>query len=87
MTCRSCAIAEAQPNAAQFSPGCDNCTARALAVTGAHLESEDIGYMTPQYRTALDKCFGEAWKQWHEVVKEWGAKVRRKKAQTKERTC
>jgi hypothetical protein len=36
--------------------------------------------MTEQYRTALDKCFGEQWKEGHEMVKEWGAKVRRSKA-------
>lgn len=80
MTCPSCAAAEDQPNAAQFTPGCTSCTARALAVTGAHLESQAAGHMTEQYRTALDKCFGADWASGHEAVKEWGSRVRRAKA-------
>lgn len=84
MTCQPCADAEAQPNAATFGQGCHSCMARALAGTGAHLESQATGSMTEQYRTALDKCFGEDWKRGHEMVKEWGAKVRKAKARS---TC
>ena len=80
MTCDACTAAESQPNAATFGQGCTSCLARALAVTGAHLESQQAGAMTEQYRTALAKCFGEAWKEGHEMVKGWGAKVRQTKA-------
>lgn len=81
MTCDDCTDAEKQPNMPSFKPGCTSCLARALAVTGAHLDSQQAGAMTEQYRTALDKCFGEAWKEGHEMVKGWGVKVRQKRAQ------
>lgn len=80
MTCEACVEAKSQPNAPSFTPGCESCQARALAVIGAHLESEEAKTMTEQYRTALGKCFGERWKEGHEMVKEWGAKVRRSRA-------
>lgn len=68
-----------QPKSAQFTPGCESCMARALAVTGAHFESQQAGRMTEQYRTALEKCFGDGWKAGHEAVKEWGARMKRSK--------
>ncbi len=76
MTCPSCDAAQAQPRAAQFTPGCDSCMARALAVTGAHSESQQAGHLTEQYRTALEKCFGEAWQRGHESVKEWAKRMK-----------
>lgn len=76
MTCPSCDQAMQQPKSAQFTPGCESCMARALAVTGAHSESQQSGRMTEQYRTALKKCFGEDWQRGHESVKEWAGRMK-----------
>jgi len=77
MTCRSCASAEQQPDLDEFSSGCMSCSGRALAVTGAHLESLALGAITAAYRGALEKIFGaDRWRQGHELVKGWGEKLK-----------
>lgn len=36
--------------------------------------------MTPEYRAALGKVFGEAWREGHEAVREWAGKMQQGKA-------
>lgn len=78
MGCPACAAAESTPNRDGFEQDCCGCKARALAATGAHLESAERGGITPQYREALEKLFGaDAWREGHELVKGWAIKIRR----------
>lgn len=73
--CQQCADAIADPRSEQFRAGCEGCTARALAATGAHLESKKLGRMTPVYRGALDKLFGDRAADGHKAVMEWAGRV------------
>jgi hypothetical protein len=75
--CPACAAAESTPNRDGLERDCRGCTARALAATGAHLESEQRGGITPQYRAALEKLFGAGWREGHELVKGWACKLRK----------
>lgn len=63
MTCPSCQAAKDQPKAAQFSPGCLSCEARAMAVTRADLLED--------YTGAAKRLFGDRGKEGHALVKEW----------------
>ena len=65
----------AEPRALCSGPG---KLCGALAVTGAHTESQQSGRMTEQYRTALKKCFGEDWQRGHESVKEWAGRIKQR---------
>lgn len=76
MACDSCIAAELAPRANDFTAGCDSCKARALAVTGAHEESQRAGKLTAQYTGALKTLFGDAWKAGNEAVKAWAAKAK-----------
>lgn len=80
MTCQACTEAERDPTRDEFSNFCASCDARALAATGAHLASRAAGRMTPEYRDALGKVFGEAWREGHEAVREWAGKMQQGKA-------
>lgn len=78
MMCPACAAAQSTPNRDGFEQDCISCKARALAVTGAHLESAERGGITPQYRASLEMMFGaDKWREGHEMVKGWATKIRR----------
>ncbi len=49
--------------------------ARALAATGAHIESAELKAMTPRYRGALETLFGAQWQRADERVREWGNRI------------
>lgn len=79
--CDACASAETQPDRDEFRRDCRSCVARALAATGAHIESAAKGGITQQYRGALGKLFGaDKWREGHELVKVWASKIRAAKA-------
>lgn len=72
MSCDQCIkAANENPRLNAFSNGCMSCDARALAVTGAHLESAQAGSMTAHYRSVLEKVFGESWREGHALVRTW----------------
>lgn len=73
--CQQCADAMTDPRSEQFSAGCEGCTARALAATGAHLESKRAGRMTAVYRGALDKLFGARAADGHKAVIGWANRI------------
>lgn len=86
MSCAACAHAESAPTSDEYRSGCDSCLARALAATGAHIESRERQAMTQQYRGALEKLFGDRWKAGNEMVKQWAQKIEssnKRKAQPK----
>lgn len=74
MNCAACTNAEAYPNADEFAAGCRSCDARALAVTRADLLED--------YRGALDKVFGPAWRDGHQLVKRWLGAMRAAEARS-----
>lgn len=74
MTCPSCQAAQAQPNAAQFSPGCLSCEARAMAVTRADLLED--------YTGAAKRMFGDRAKEGHALVKEWLQRIKANRSAT-----
>ena len=76
MSCHACATSKADPmNDRHWRNGCGGCKARALAATGAHIESSSIGAMTPQYRQVLEKMFGDQWERGAADVAEWAALI------------
>ena len=58
-----------------WAANCESCSARALAVTGAHIESKAAGRVTPRYVEMLKGTFGERWKEGAEQVKQWAARI------------
>lgn len=77
MTCKHCRDAEEQddPTRDPFTAHCRSCKARALASIGAHVESQEMGAITPHYRSVLERIFGDDWKQGHELVRTWGRRI------------
>lgn len=75
MNCEPCTRAERNPRAYDYAIGCDSCSARALAATGAHEASQALGSLTEEYRDALQKVFGAGWELKAELVKGWGKKL------------
>lgn len=76
-TCSACTTALRTPRINEFTMGCGSCKARALAGTGAHLESAEAGKLTAQYRGALDALFGEGWRAGADEVKAWAGRMKR----------
>ena len=75
MSCADCDRAKVNPTRDAFTAHCEGCKARALAAIGAHIESQALKVITPQYRTALEKVFGERWKQGAELTKQWAERI------------
>ncbi len=71
MNCTPCDIAEKDRKSGLYSASCDRCKARAIS-NGLELwEAQRCGKITPGYRDALKKVFGERWKDGHQLVKDW----------------
>ena len=75
MTCRACTAAEKDPARDDYIARCDGCLARALAAIGGHIESAQAGAVTPQYRRALEKLFGDRWRAMDAEVRAWGDRI------------
>lgn len=74
MTCRACEAAKSQPDAEMFSAGCMGCDARALAVTRVDLLGRRAAL------EAIHKVFGENAGCGEQLVREWIALLRQRKA-------
>jgi len=75
MSCRACTDALADPRRDDYAARCDGCLARALAAIGGHIESVEAGAVTPQYRRALEKLFGDRWRAGDAEVRVWGDRI------------
>ena len=84
MTCDACDKAKADPRSEEWTAHCQSCEARALALMGAHLESEAAKRITREFQTTLTRLFGADWKKGAEMVKEWAGRVRRANAKGKQ---
>ena len=84
MTCPACQRAERNPHTNEWGSNCQRCEARALALMGAHLESEAAKRITREFQTTLTRLFGADWKKGAEMVKEWAGRVRRANAKGKQ---
>lgn len=73
--CPGCLTAQTNPRTVEYGNGCQSCSARILAATGAHLESQARGILTSEYRWVLEKFFGKDWEAGAQLTKEWGAKM------------
>lgn len=72
MTCAACQAAESDPNSGHYRADCLECAARALSYGPQHFEAKCAGKITPAYRDALARVFGEdGMKAGHERVKAW----------------
>ena len=78
MTCPACTEALRKPRVNDFTLGCHSCKARALACTGAHLESSVAGKLTLSYRGVLEALFGEGWRAGGDEVKVWAARMKQR---------
>ena len=76
MSCTHCERAKADPSCILGSRDCKGCVARCLANLGSHVESEERGAITPDYRATLERLYGNAWALGHEKVKEWAGRLR-----------
>lgn len=85
MTCKDCRDAESNPVRDGFTARCRGCEARALASIGAHIESQELGSMTPHYRATLERVFGSEWKHGAELVKQWAGRIAQASAARKAR--
>jgi hypothetical protein len=72
MTCLACSRAQSDPTRDDYAARCDGCLARAMAALGGHVESVEAGAVTPRYRRALEKLFGERWRDMDAEVRSWG---------------
>jgi hypothetical protein len=70
MTCDACLAAEKQPTLDDFRSRCMSCEARALAVTGCGLVTED----------AAQRLFGDRRDEGLRLVGEWVARMKRARA-------
>lgn len=77
MTCPACQRADTEPNTGMIQAGCPGCTARELARSPQYFQSERAGAFTPAYRKALERAYGENWKEGHAQAKEWAARLRK----------
>ena len=75
MTCGACERAQANPARDDYTSGCESCQARALAAIGAHIESQALGSVTPAFRDALERVFGDGWKAHAAAVRDWGQRI------------
>lgn len=69
--CQACEAAERSPNTGLYNAHCDGCKARAIARGTELWEASLAGKITPRYRDALERVFGERWRQGHDMVKRW----------------
>lgn len=72
--CHQCEIAERNPSSGLYAHDCDGCKARAIANGTELWEASRDGVITPRYREALERVFGDRWKQGHEQVKRWASR-------------
>lgn len=77
MTCPACQRANTKPNTGMIQAGCPGCTARDLARGPLYFESAQAGAITPTYRKALERAYGENWKEGHAQVKDWAERLRK----------
>lgn len=73
MSCRQCEIAQRNPLSGLYSASCDSCKARTIANGTDLYDAKRAGEMTPRYRDALEKVFGDRWQKGHEMVKKWAS--------------
>lgn len=75
MDCESCASADANPLSPLYAASCSECQARSLAHSPQRFDAIQAGVITPDYRSALQRTFGEAWKEGAAKVKAWAEKI------------
>lgn len=73
--CTACADAALDPHTGSYQASCDECAARALANGPLFYEAAASDTLTPAYRSALQRVFGEAWKNGHWRVKHWAQQI------------
>lgn len=71
MSCEACAQARENRWCGMYRAACDGCTARALSQSPMYHEAAQAEAMTPAYRDALQRAFGDRWREGHAMVKEW----------------
>lgn len=76
MKCFACAFADQDPKCGHFHSSCQECTARALALSPKFFEANQSQVLTGSYREALRAAFdGVSIKDAHERVMAWAAKI------------
>lgn len=70
MTCQSCQRAQSDPTRDDFQNDCMSCEARALAVTGSSIVSEET----------LVRLFGESRDDGLRLFSEWAGRMRKVKS-------
>ena len=68
MSCKDCTEAESK-SWHGFSARCRGCHIRSLATCLPFFQSQQCSQITPAYRAALQKLFGDSWQEGHTEVK------------------
>ncbi len=70
MTCPDCTQAESRAWHG-YRSGCTGCRARAMSESPEFHTATRAGQITPGYRDAMRRVFGQEWQAHHEAVKHW----------------
>ncbi len=73
--CESCAKAEETGIPGFLDASCIDCTVRGLAGGLMYFNAAKAGKVTEPYRAALEKAFGAKWRNGHQLVKEYAARI------------
>ena len=71
MTCEACETARADRSSGLYHADCEGCESRALARSPMYFAAAKANAITPAYRDALQRVFGERWREGHAAVKAW----------------
>lgn len=76
MSCEACARAERNPQSGHFYAMCDECAARALALSPDFHESRTERRRTDRYSQALSAMFKDREEHGHALVLQWHKRIR-----------
>lgn len=74
--CVGCRLAESDPHTHVVYMACRSCDARSLATWPEFRESVAAECITPAYRSALQRVFGQGWKEAHTEVRRWAERMK-----------
>lgn len=74
MICPACESAEQNPHSGLYQSECEGCKIRAIAQGKELFNASKAGKITPEYKQALQRMFGDDWEAAHLRVRAWREK-------------
>ncbi len=75
MTCPACTAYAKNPNSGSYRNSCPECRTRSIALGPAFHEAQQTGVISKRYKSALERAFHGNWRDGHEAVKAFAAKI------------